>query len=263
MFLNFIQKNKEFFLYALIAGSIIFFFLGSGGCRVDNSGQEGQIGTDLLVGCDPTYPIFEFMEDSEIKGFDIDIAEEITARMDKDLEIVVIDWKSSYEIPEDVKLDMIISAIPIAPDKEAIVDFSIPYFTMEYMLIVLNESDVKIKENLEGTPVGILSSEEKYLDEDYLLNFKIERYEDVVVMIDALKNKEIDGMFLSLPVGVNLITGDAGIYSALEVVKSGKEFGIVFNNGSTLKEEVDSIIEEIKEDGTYDEIYKKWFDHES
>jgi len=266
MFLNYIKENRKyslFFLCAFIAGVIIFFLAGSGGCRVDNAEQnKDHTGSDLIVGCDHTYPIFEFMEDGEIKGFDIDIAGEIADRMDKDLEIVTIDWESSYRVPEDVKLDMIISAVPIAPDKEDIVDFSIPYFTMEYMLIVLNEADVKTKENLEGAPVGILSSEEKYLDKDYLLDFEIKGYNDVVVMIEALKNKEINGMFLSLPVGVNLITGDRGIYSALEVVKSGKEFGIVFNEGSTLKEEVDGIIEEIKEDGTYDEIYKKWFNYE-
>ncbi len=267
MFLNFIQKNKNtslFFIYVIIAGIIIFLLLNSGGCRTrDNAGDINNIGSNLMVGCDPTYPAFEFMEDGNVEGFDIDIATEIASRMEKDLEIVQIDWESSYQIPGDIKLDMVISAIPILPDKDDIVDFSIPYFTMEYMLIVLDEADIKIKENMEGGPLGILSSEEKYIDEDYLLNFEVERYNDVVIMIDALKNKDIGGMFLSLPVGVNLITGNTGIYSVLEVVKSSKEFGIVFSEGSTLKEEVDSILEEIKEDGTYDEIYSKWFDYES
>ena len=61
----------------------------------------------------------------------------------------------------------------------------------------------------------------------------------------------------------NLITGNIGIYNVLEVVKSNKEFGIVFNEGSALKEEVDNILNEIKEDGTYDEIYNRWFDYSS
>ncbi|MEA2016227.1 MAG: ABC transporter substrate-binding protein [Actinomycetota bacterium] len=267
MFLNFIQKNRNtslFFINVSLAVIIIFLLLCSGGCgKADNGRDVNHSGTNLYVGCDPTYPIFEFMEDGEIKGFDIDIASEIADRMEKDLEIVTIDWESSYQIPEDVKLDMIISAVPISPDKDNVVDFSIPYFTMEYMLIVLDEADIKIEENLEDAPVGVLTSEENYLDEDYLLNFKIENYEGIVMMIDALKNREIDAILLSLPVGVNLITGDTGIYRVLEVIKSGKEFGIVFSEGSALKEEVDEIIEEIKNDGTYDEIYTEWFDYES
>jgi len=219
--------------------------------------------TTLRVGCDPTYPVFEFIKDGSIEGFDIDIAREISERMGRELKIISIDWESTYKIPEDLKLDMIISAVPISSEKENIVDFSIPYFTMEYMLIVLTETDIKIKENLEGKSVGMLNIEEKDLSEDYLLNYKIEGYDDVVMMIDDLKNKNIDGILISLPMGVNLITGNIGIYNVLEVVKSNKEFGIVFNEGSTLKEEVDSILNEIKEDGTYDEIYNRWFDYSS
>jgi len=275
MFLNNIQKNKKTFLFFLnillcvLMLSVIILSL-SVGCktsRINNEtgSDESRLPdeTTLRVGCDPTYPVFEFIKDGSIEGFDIDIAREISERMGRELKIISIDWESTYKIPEDLKLDMIISAVPISSEKENIVDFSIPYFTMEYMLIVLTETDIKIKENLEGKSVGMLNIEEKDLSEDYLLNYKIEGYDDVVMMIDDLKNKNIDGILISLPMGVNLITGNMGIYNVLEVVKSNKEFGIVFNEGSTLKEEVDSILNEIKEDGTYDEIYNRWFDYSS
>ncbi|MCJ7727647.1 MAG: transporter substrate-binding domain-containing protein, partial [Actinobacteria bacterium] len=103
--------------------------------------------------------------------------------------------------------------------------------------------------------------EKNCLSEDYLLNYKIESYDDILTMLDDLGNKNVDGVLISLPMWV-LLVENKGIYSVPEEgIKSNKEFGIVFTKGSALKEEVDKILEEIKEDGTYDDIYNKWFNY--
>ena len=268
MFLNSIQKNKKtslFFINVFLCVLIIFLLFYSAGCKAPETSVPDIVTgkAKLIVGTDPTYPAFEFMENGNVTGFDIDIAGEIAGRMDRELEIIPIEWDGSYSVPEDLELDMVISAIPISSDKEGIVDFSNPYLTMEYMLIVLTETEIKVKENLIGEPIGMLESEKSYLSEDYLLDYRIEGYSDIASMINDMKNKNIDGILLSLPVGVNLVTGDTGIYKVLEVVKSSKDFAIVFSKGSPLKEEVNAILEEIKEDGTFDEIYSKWFSYSS
>ena len=257
MFLNFTGKKKKvllFFINISLCAVIILLLFYTISCKVTaNADDVGPSGKKLIVGCDATYPPFEFVKDGKIDGFDIDIAREI--------EIISIKWDSTYQIPEDLKFDMIISAIPIIEEKEGVIDFSSPYFVMKYMLITLSETDIKIKEDLKGKAIGILKTEKNCLSEDYLLNYKIESYDDIVTMFDNLRNKNIGGVLISLPIGVNLLVENKGIYSVLEVVKSNKEFGIVFSKGSALKEEVDKILEEIKEDGTYDDIYNKWFNY--
>ncbi len=273
MFLNFIEKMRKnflFFMGILSLCAIIFLSFFSLGCEKMEARENSNLGQDvsndeskLIAGCDPTYPVFEFMEDGSIKGFDVDIAVEIADRMGRKLEIVAIDWTETYQIAEDMEIDMVMSAVPISSDRDAVIDFSDPYFTMEYMLVVLDEIDIKTRENLKGKAVGILNIEKKYLDEDYLANYEIKGYDDVVLMIDELKNKNIDGILISLPMGVNLLTGNEGIYKVIEVVKSNEEFGIVFKEGSALREDVNKILDEIKEDGTYDEIYEKWFSYDS
>ena len=267
MFLNFTEKKKKvllFFINISLSAVIILLLFYTISCKVTANADDGSpAGKKLIVGCDATYPPFAFTKDGNIDGFDIDIAIEIAKRMDRGIEIKSIKWDSTYQIPEDLKLDMIISAIPIIKEKEGVIDFSSPYFVMKYMLITLSETDIKIKEDLKGKAIGILKNEKNCLSEDYLLNYKIESYDDILTMLDDLGNKNVDGALISLPIGVNLLVENKGIYSVLEVVKSNKEFGIVFTKGSALKEEVDKILEEIKEDGTYDNIYKKWFNYSS
>ena len=265
MILNFKGKRKKVLLFSInifLVTIIVLVMFYSISCRIKGSADD-KSGMDkkIIVGCDTALPPFVFIEDGNIEGFDIDIVDEIAGRMDKELKIESIEWDFSYQIPEEPQLDMIISAIPINEEKENLVDFSIPYFVMKYMLIALSETDVKVKEDLEGKTVGILKMGRTNLDEDYLLTYKIEDYDDVVAMLDDLKNKRIDGVLTSLPISVNLISENEGIYSVLDVVESNNKFGIIFKEGSTLKEEVDVIIEEMMEDGTYDGIYEKWFDY--
>jgi len=263
IFLDFMGKRKKVFLFPINIFLIIIITLVtfySISCEVLGSADDdGAVDEKIIVGCDATYPPFESKKDGSIEGFDIDIAEEIAKRMDKELEIVSIKWDSTYQIPEDLQLDMIISAVLINEEKEDLVDFSIPYFVMKYILVALSETDIKVKEDLEGKTIGLLKIDRANLDEDYLLTYRIEDYDDLVIMLDDLRNKNIDGVLTSLPISVNLLTENEGIYSILEVVGSNKEFGIVFNEGSALKEEVDRIIEEIMEDGTYENIYNEWF----
>ena len=268
MFLNFTPKKKKvllFFINIFIFVAIILLVAPLVSCGASGAVNEMKIATDskkLIVGSDTNYKPFEFKEDGNVEGFDIDIAREIAKRMDKEIEIISITWDSTYQIPEDLKLDMIISAVPITDEKENLVDFSNPYFVMEYMLVTLSETDIKIKEDLNGKAIGILKTEKNCLSEDYLLNYKIESYDNIPTMLDDLGNKNVDGVLISRPMWV-LLVEDKGIYSVLEEnIKSNKEFGIVFTKGSALKEEVDRILEEIKEDGTYDDIYDKWFDYD-
>ncbi len=254
----------------------IFFSVGSiplAGCTrqeaasedtVNDSSQQLTIYRDsILVGTDASYPPFEFTEDSTIKGFDIDIALEIASRLEKELELVNIDWDFTYKIPEDVKLDMIISAVSAAEDRDELVDFSAPYYIMEYMLIVLSDAKLKIKEDLKGKKIGMIDSGVKYIAADYLKDYTIEEYKEVLVMLDELKNKNIDGILISLPVGKNIIKENAGAYRVLEIIKSERSFSIVFNEGSPLRDQVNDILLEMQEDGTYQKIYDDWFSLDS
>ena len=96
---------------------------------------------------------------------------------------------------------------------------------------------------------------------DYLEDYKIETFDDIFTMFEGLGNKEIEGILLSLPIGVEILKESEGKYTILDVVKSEKEFGIVFRKEHILKQEVDRILEELGENGIYDVIYDTWFEY--
>ncbi len=253
-------------LAAVIVMIIAVYMIMIPGCgqAADNipGPEDGQLtifSSRILVGTDASYPPFEFINDGEIAGFDIDIAGEIASRLGKKLEIVPIAWDFSYRIPEDIRLDMIISAISASEGKEEFVDFSDPYYTMEYILVVLSDASLTIREDLRGKDVGMLDIRVKDLDPAYLKDFNIQEYKEVLVMMDDLKSGKIDAVLKSVPVGKNLIEENGGIYRVLEKVKSNRSFNMVFHKGSPLRDEVNSILAEMVQDGTCQEIYDRWF----
>ena len=95
----------------MFAGMVPGCGQASNGIITFKEGQLTYFKNRILVGTDASYPPFEFVRDGELQGFDIDIASEIAARLEKEIQIVPITWDFTYEIPEDTKLDMIISAV--------------------------------------------------------------------------------------------------------------------------------------------------------
>ena len=286
-------KNFAYFFISFLQILILFFLLLISGCNFESeqkrsSSAESSISIDslnnvssnstnketnistseqildkeiLTVGSDATYPPFEFVQDGQIVGFDIDIMKEIAERLDKQIDIVSINYDADFKILREGELDLIISAVPYNKEKEAIVDFSIPYFKMDYLLISLIGSEIKIKESLTGKKIGILELSDKCLDEDYLKKFEIVSYNDILQLLTALKNTEVDAVLLAIPIAVNLLKENKDIYTVLEEIQSNKEFSIVFSEGSNLKSIVDDAIEEIRADNVYKEIYAKWFNY--
>jgi len=256
-------------LSVIILILLLYFLLFS--CKNRDGIERGKTSDDplkitiyhqkLVVGSDTNYPPFEYKKDGEIIGFDIDIAKEIAARLELELEIIPIVWDFTYQLPEDVKVDMIISAVSADKVKEKLADFSDPYYVMEYMLIIISDAKLKIKEDLKGKKVGMLASAESNLPAKYLNYFVIEKYDSKLLILEALKNKNIEGALISVPVGKNIIEENKGIYRVLETVKSERELNIVFPKGSPLRGDVNRILAEIKEDGTYQDIYNKWFSY--
>ena len=266
--------NKTFKTLRILAFtllSIIIFILYAGSLTAcESSTSNNQAASDpvpkltissskLLVGSDTTYPPFEYLEDGKTVGFDIDIASEIAKRLEKELEIVPITWDSTFNMPKDIKIDMIVSAVTGTEDKEKLADFSDPYYILEYMLITLSEAKLVLREDLKNKKIGILTGKPEDFSDQYLKDFSIEIYNDVILMIEGLKKKDIEGMLISIPLGKSIIEENNGFFSIIEIVKSEREYNIVFLEGSPLKDEVNSILEEMQADGTYQEIHDKWF----
>jgi len=211
------------------------------------------------VGFDVTFPPFAFLMQDKPSGFDVDIAFEISKRLGKELKTKQISWDEIFDKINDPDIDMIISGVTDTPDREKLADFSAPYYTLEFISLSLSTSDIKLKEDLLNKKVGMLKSESSSLDSDFLANYSIIQFDDVMALIKALKSNEIQGILISIPIGAKIINEDPQTYKFLQKVQSNVSYSIVLKKGSPLKDKINQILEDMKKDGTYLKIYDNWF----
>src|SRR5665647_2607363 len=213
----------------------------------------------LIIGVDSTYPPFEYIEQGEMIGFDVDLANEIAKRLGKEIMLESIKWDTDFKLLREGSIDLIISAVPYNPEKDAIVDFSKPYFSMKYLLVSLSGAEINIKDDLAGKKVGILEAGAENLNPEYLAGFEVVKYKEILELLDGLKAQDVSAILLSLTVALNLIKENTDSYNVLDETISSQEFVIVYRKGSQLKTMIDTAIDGLKTDGTYDTIYNKWF----
>jgi polar amino acid transport system substrate-binding protein len=76
----------------------------------------------------------------------------------------------------------------------------------------------------------------------------------------ALLDKEVDAVVFDSPVLLYYAThGGKGRVQVVGVAFHKEDYGIVFPPDSPLRRQVNSILLALREDGTYDQIYEKWF----
>ena len=94
----------------------------------------------------------------EMEGFEVEIARAVAAELlgdPKKIEFVKVAPDNRLETLEDGRADCVISQLTITPDREARVDFSIPYFVGREAILVRKDGGIKGYEDLKGKRVAL------------------------------------------------------------------------------------------------------------
>lgn len=232
-------------------------------CGGGSSGGGGGGGEDVSVASDIAYPPFEFEKDGEPVGFDIDLMDEIGKRAGFTPEYQNVTFDGIIGGLRNNQYDVVISAMTITPDREKQIDFSDPYFNADQSLLVPSDSDIGSVEEIGDATVGVqigTTGEIKAneFEERGDITGEIRTFDTIEDAFAALNNGQIDAIINDLPVSQDEVNSSDGDLEIVQVIATGEQYGIAFPKGSDLRQDVNKALAEIKEDGTYEEIYKKW-----
>ena len=233
---------------------------GGGGTQTTAAAELETIkpGT-LVVGSDIPYPPFESGRAPDYDGFDIDLTNEIATRLELEVEIKDTPFDTIFRDLAQGKFDMVASATTTTPEREKTVDFSDPYYNAEQSILVEEGSDIKTVEDLEGKTIGVQkgTTGEAYAKEN--ANADLRSYAEGDDAINALIAGQVEAVLQDLPVNQDAVDTKEGLAIAT-TIPTKEEYGLVFQeDADALREAVNEILAELKEDGTYAEIYREWF----
>jgi ABC-type amino acid transport substrate-binding protein len=229
---------------------------GSSGSAVDTI-TEGE----LRVGSDIPYPPFEFGRTPDYEGFDVDVVNEVAKRLDLEARFVKTPFDPIFRNLAQGRFDMVASAATITPERERTVDFSQPYFPADQSLMVKRGSDIRTVDDLAGKTIGAqLGTTGADYAKDETKAESVRTYDLIDDAFKALQAGQIEAVINDFPVSKYAERSKQDLV-VVDTIETDENYGLAFAKKSTdLRSRVNDALTEMKQDGTYARIYKKWFE---
>lgn len=214
----------------------------------------------LRVGSDLAFAPFEFIEEGEERGFDVDLMNEIGARLGVEVSYVDANFDTIFQQLAAGDFDAIISAITITEERAEIVAFSDPYFEATQALVVPADSDVASTGDLAGLEVGAQAATTglQYARENFT-DSTITEFPDYPAAFTALETGGIDAVLADLPAADEAVRDSDGL-QIVEEIDTDEQYGIgVAQENEALLDAINDALADLIADGTYERIFTEWF----
>jgi ABC-type amino acid transport substrate-binding protein len=214
----------------------------------------------LTVGSDIPYRPFEFGDAPDYEGFDVDIINAVADRAGLEVQIEKTPFATIFRNLAQGQFDAVISATTITAERDEVVDFSDPYFLANQSLVVAPGSDIQSVDDLSDTTVGVQIGT---TGADYAENeteaAEVRPFDLGDQAFQALNAGQVDAVIIDFPVAQAAIDAGEDLEVA-EQIDTDEVYGISVAPGSEdLLTAINDGLSQIKEDGTYEDIYREWF----
>jgi len=245
--------------------------------KIDISGVDELKDGSLDIGSDIAYAPIEFFDkDNKPTGLDVDIANAMADVLGVKAKFTAAGFDTLLPSLDAKRYDVIMSAMTANADRKKVVDF-VNYFNAGSGLIVQkgNAKAIKTADDLCGKTVSV---QKATIQVDFLLGttdapggldkkcktagkagVTVRQFDDDPSAVQALIAGQSDAEIADFPVAAYSAQQSTG---KLEVIPNQIEpapYGIAVRKSSTpLSTALQKAFDEIKKNGKYDEILKKW-----
>ncbi|MFD1708496.1 basic amino acid ABC transporter substrate-binding protein [Siminovitchia sediminis] len=258
-------------LLTIFAVSALSLSACGGGGTEDNAANNEGTDTEkkvLNVGTEATFPPFEFMDKGEVTGFDVDLLNAVAEEAGYEVKIDNTGWDAMFAGLQSEQLDLGMAGITITDERIESYDFSDPYFESKTMVVFKEGVTIEKADDLKGKKLGVQNGTTGQFAAEAVVGQNspdISKYETAALMFQALQSDNVEAVVTDIAVALEYQKNNPD--SGLKTMSDDEEFqseyyGIAFPKGSELTEEFDAALDTVLDNGTYAEIYQKWFGEE-
>lgn len=262
------KKGKV--LIAIVA-TVVLFLAACGKKETEQDSLKAiQDKGEIVVGIMGTYAPYNFMnKEKEYDGFDVDIAKELAKRLNVEAKFVAQEFSGLIPSLQKGKFDMLVSQVTITEDRQKQIDFTESYITNDVKVIVKEDNtSIQSVEDFKGKKIGVGlgTNDEAFLRNELMPqvgDFQINTYDDVITTLKDLDAGRVDATINNAYALKPVIEQNGFKVKAVgEPIKSDKAAVAVKKGNTDLVNALNKALDEMKKDGTYKEIFVKWFDEE-
>lgn len=249
-------------LLVLVLAAMLLAWLAFGN-RGDNILEEVHKRGELYVGIEGDNPPFAVLDaDGAMVGLDADLARVLADRLGVDVHFVVMGYDGLYDALALGRVDVLISALRVDPDRWEDFRYSVPYFDAGQILVTHGETADQVAgpADLEGLTVGVEfgSAGDVWArgQKRRLKELNIQAYNAPVAVLDALVDGAVDAAVID-SISVRLYErADLSIITTL----SPEPYAVVTRAESEhLRAALDEALQAMIEDGQMKSLVGGWF----
>lgn len=231
------------------------------GCGGDKKESAEKV---LRVGTEPSFAPFEFQKEgsNEFTGFDIDLIRAIGKQMGYKVEVQNMGFDALIPALNSGNIDVAIAGMSITEERKKVVAFSDPYYTSGLIIMVdKNNNDIKSLEDLEGKRIACQIGTTGEKKSRSVAGATVTAFNTQSEASMELKNGGADAVINDAPVvDYYLQQGGAEVAKTVGEKMEAEDYGIaVKKENAELVAGINKAMAELKANGEFDKIYKKWF----
>ncbi|HJV46419.1 MAG TPA: basic amino acid ABC transporter substrate-binding protein [Bacillota bacterium] len=219
----------------------------------------------LTVVTNAEFPPFESQEGGKIVGFDVDLINAVAKAENLQVKVQHTPWDAMFDAIDHDKANVAIAAITVNDERKQKYDFSDSYFEAKQFILVPKDSTVAKLDDLKGKKIGVQTATtgEKVLQDRFGKTYEgIKGFDDIPAAIDDLTTKRLDAVVVDKAVVLEYVKkiGSQKFKIVDDSSIQPEYYGILVKKGnSELLSKINDGLKKIKQDGTYDQISKKYF----
>lgn len=207
------------------------------------------------------------VETGELAGIDIEILKEICSRLGiPDIQMKVVDFSNLLVELNNNNIDMVVDAMYVKEERLQIAAFTDKWYQEGEAVVIPTDSAIASKEDLKDKTLGaqpgttFYETAQAWLDEGRIA--KLEAYDNQATLMTAVNMGKVDAVVTDGIVAGYTLASDSSLnlklLSPYEAEASGQIGAAVRFDDNDFLAEVNTILNEMKEDGTLLTILKNY-----
>ena len=229
---------------------LIMLLITLGGCNKKSN--------ELVMVTEAGFAPYEYYENGEIVGVDVDIAREIAKYLGKELVVKDIAFDSIINEVKTGKADFGAAGISYNEERAKNVDFTINYSTSKQVVIVKNDSGITNIGDINGKKIAVQlgSIADTYVSSTYK-DASVVRQKKYLAAIEDLNTGKVDCVVMDLLPAEQILKTNSGL-KILDGALVEDSYGMIVKKGNKeLLNNINKVLEKLKNEGKIDEYIIK------
>ena len=202
---------------------------------------------------------YEYYENDEIVGIDVEIATAIAEELGMKLEVEDMAFDSVIPAVSSGKADIGVAGMTVDPDRLESVNFSDTYADASQVIIVKEDSAIAGPADLEGKSIGVqLGTTGDTYSSENVKDAKVEQYSKGFEAVQALTQGKIDAVVIDSHTAKEFVKEAEGL-KILDEPLTEEEYAIaIAKDNKELMEKINDALAKLEESGKLNEIMLKY-----